>query len=65
MIFYSQTLLLWNTNPEIREYFEKEIYVDVRITKVEITKANGETYIETLLSTLPMEEFSKEELKEL
>lgn len=53
------------SNPEIREYFEKEIYVDVRITKVEITKANGETYIETLLSTLPMEEFSKEELKEL
>ena len=24
------------SNPEIREYFEKEIYVDVRITKVEI-----------------------------
>ena len=54
-----------NTIPDdkIREHFEKEVSIDVRITKVEITKPNGETYTETLLSTLPMEIFSAQDLK--
>ena len=53
------------TDDKIRETFEKEVSVQFRITQVEITKANGETYTETLLSTLPMEEFTKDDLKEL
>ena len=51
--------------PELRKKYEKERYVDLRVTKVEITNPKGETYIETLLSNLPMDKFSKNELKEL
>lgn len=50
---------------ELREKFEKERYIDLRVTKVEITNPKGETYIETLLSTLKMDLFSKQDLKEL
>ena len=50
---------------ELREKFEKERYIDLRVTKVEITNPKGETYTETLLSTLKMDLFSKQDLKEL
>ena len=50
---------------DLREKFEKERYVDLRVTRVEITNPKGETYTETLLSTLKMDIFSKEDLKEL
>lgn len=53
------------TNPELREKFEKERYVDLRVTQVEITNPEGTTYTETLLSNLSMNEFTKQDLKEL
>ena len=53
------------TNPELREKFEKERYIDLRVTKVKITNPEGTTYTETLLSNLPMNEFTKQDLKEL
>ena len=53
------------TIPELRKKFEKERYIDLRVTQVEITTPEGKTYTETLLSNLPMEEFTKQDLKEL
>lgn len=48
----------------IRETFEKERYVTLRVTKVVIQGKEGE-YVETLLSTLPMDKFSRKEMKHL
>ena len=53
------------TIPELREKYEKERYIDLRVTQIEITNPKGETYKETLLSNLPMDEFVKQDLKEL
>ena len=53
------------TIPELKEKFEKERYVDLRVTQVEITNPKGETYTKTLQSNLPMDEFTKQDLKEL
>ena len=53
------------TIPELRKKFEKERYIDLRVTQVEITTPEGKTYTETLLSNLPMDEFTKQDLKEL
>lgn len=53
------------TDDTIREKYEKEVSVQIRITKVKVTPPNGKTYTETLLSTLPMEEFSKRRFKRI
>lgn len=53
------------TDDNLRKKYEKELFLDLRVTKVEITPPNGKTYIETLLSTFSMDEFTKEDLKHL
>lgn len=53
------------SNDKLRRKYEKETYVDLRVTKLEITPPKGKPYIETLLSTFSMDEFTKEDLKHL
>ena len=53
------------TNDKIRKKFEKERYITLRVTKVQITGKDGKQYTETLLSTLPMDKFSKKDMKQL
>ena len=53
------------TDDKIREKFEKERYISLRVTKVQVTGKDGNEYTETLLSSLPMDKFSKEDIKEL
>ena len=50
---------------EIREKYEKELSINLRVTQVKVTNKKGETYNEILLSTLPMERYSRKELKTL
>ena len=45
--------------------YEKELSINLRVTKVNVKNKEGKTYTETLLSTLPMDKYSKEELRTL
>ena len=53
------------SDDKIREKFEKERYITLRVTKVQVTGKNGKQYTETLLSSLPMDKFSKKDMKRL
>ena len=50
---------------EIRKKYEKELSINLRVTKVKVKNKEGKTYTENLLSTLPMDKYSKEELRTL
>ena len=50
------------TNDELRKKYEKERYIDLRVTKVLIHPPKGKPYMETLLSTFSMEEYSKKDM---
>ena len=49
---------------ELRKKFEKERYIDVRVTKVMVYPEDDEPYLETLLSSFPMDKYSKEDIAE-
>lgn len=49
------------SNDKLRKKYEKETYVDLRVTKLEITPPKGKPYIETLISTFSMDDFIKED----
>ena len=53
------------TDDKIREKFEKERYISLCVTKVQVTGKDSNEYTEPLLSSLPMDKFSKEDIKEL
>lgn len=50
------------TNDELRKKYEKERYTDLRVTKVLIHPPKGKPYMETLLSTFSMDEYTKEDM---
>lgn len=50
------------TNEELRKKYEKERYVDLRVTRVLVHPPKGKPYVETLLSTFSMDEYSKKDM---
>ena len=50
-------------DPELKKNAEQENYLNLRITNIELTNNKGKKYTETLLSNLPIEKFTKKDLK--